>query len=83
MPAIETCNLRCNVSFEIDGTPILQNVAARFDAGKCTALMGPSGAGKTSLLNVLCGRATYGEVSGEVLANRVPMEPSVFKQKLT
>ena len=31
--------------------------------------MGGSGAGKTSLLNALCGRAWYGKVSGDVYIN--------------
>ena len=34
-----------------------------------TALLGGSGAGKTSLLNALCGRAYYGEVQGDVFIN--------------
>eukprot|EP00587_Corethron_hystrix_P006155 CAMPEP_0113302432 /NCGR_PEP_ID=MMETSP0010_2-20120614/3245_1 /TAXON_ID=216773 ORGANISM="Corethron hystrix, Strain 308" /NCGR_SAMPLE_ID=MMETSP0010_2 /ASSEMBLY_ACC=CAM_ASM_000155 /LENGTH=527 /DNA_ID=CAMNT_0000156217 /DNA_START=1562 /DNA_END=3142 /DNA_ORIENTATION=- /assembly_acc=CAM_ASM_000155 len=33
------------------------------------ALMGGSGAGKTSLLNVLCGRAFYGDVAGSIMIN--------------
>lgn len=38
-------------------------------AGTTTALMGASGAGKTSLLNALCGRAYYGKTTGTVLLN--------------
>merc|ERR1711884_173394 len=34
-----------------------------------TAIMGGSGAGKTSLLNALCGRAFYGEVTGDIFVN--------------
>lgn len=33
--------------------PILQNVTASFRSGRLTAIMGSSGAGKTSLLSVL------------------------------
>ena len=34
-----------------------------------TAIMGGSGCGKTSLLNTLCGRAFYGNVTGTVKIN--------------
>ena len=34
-----------------------------------TALMGRSGVGKTSLINVLCGRAFYGKITGDVKIN--------------
>ncbi|CAE7470428.1 ABCG24 [Symbiodinium pilosum] len=33
------------------------------------AILGPSGAGKTSLMNVLCGKANYAYVSGRVCFN--------------
>lgn len=38
------------------GTPAREKVGARASRGSLTAIMGPSGAGKTSLLNVLAGR---------------------------
>ena len=31
--------------------------------------MGPSGAGKTTFLNTLAGKASYGRITGEVLVN--------------
>ena len=34
------------------------------------AIMGPSGAGKTTFMNVLCGRAGYGSVRGHARATR-------------
>ena len=68
------------VSFEIkfeqlelklrNGTSILQKMDGTIQAGEVTALMGPSGAGKTSLLNVLRGEAAgYGSVHGTLSVN--------------
>ena len=49
---------------------ILRGVTGELKAGRLTAIMGPSGAGKTSFLNVLSGKAVaYGEVGGELLIN--------------
>ena len=55
----------------VDGksTPVLDKVTGRLQRKTMTALIGGSGAGKTSLLNALCGRAFYGEVSGTVMIN--------------
>ena len=41
-------------------TPVVDNVTGRIRKKTMTALMGGSGAGKTSLLNALCGRGTFG-----------------------
>ena len=45
---------------------VVDGVTGRVRAKTMTALMGGSGAGKTSLLNALCGRAFYGETTGTV-----------------
>ncbi|EDN98639.1 hypothetical protein SS1G_13498 [Sclerotinia sclerotiorum 1980 UF-70] len=50
----------------VDGTcRILDHVDGWVKPGTLTALMGPSGAGKTSLLDVLASRTSIGIVSGE------------------
>lgn len=55
------------------GKSVLQSVSGTLRAARVTAIMGPSGAGKTSLLNTLAGKAqAYGRVSGAVLVNGVP-----------
>ncbi|TPX54723.1 hypothetical protein PhCBS80983_g05801 [Powellomyces hirtus] len=48
---------------------ILNNVSGVFRAGHLTAVMGASGAGKTSLLNVLAGQTDGGHTSGSIFAN--------------
>jgi ABC-type multidrug transport system ATPase subunit len=40
--------------------------------GRMTALMGSSGAGKTTLMDVIAGRKTVGYARGEILVNGVP-----------
>ena len=48
---------------------VVNHVSGRIEAATMTALMGGSGAGKTSLLNALCGRAFYGETTGTIKVN--------------
>lgn len=50
--------------------PVLKNISLEISADSSCALMGPSGSGKSSLLNVLTGRALhYGDVCGQMFAN--------------
>eukprot|EP00913_Durusdinium_trenchii_P014431 g13536.t1 len=44
------------------------------------AIMGPSGAGKTTFMNVLCGKATYGEMTGQVTFNDGQLDLPTMKQ---
>jgi len=62
-------NLSLNVTVAGHTTPVVNSVTGRLKKKSMTALMGGSGAGKTSLLNALCGRAFYGDVTGNVLIN--------------
>ena len=43
------------VSKAYEGKTVLQDVSLRFEDGKVTAIMGPSGQGKTTLLKILLG----------------------------
>jgi ABC-type multidrug transport system ATPase subunit len=47
----------------------LAGVSGEISAGKVMAIMGPSGAGKTTFLNTLAGRASYGTTTGKVHVN--------------
>eukprot|EP01102_Stenamoeba_stenopodia_P013098 TRINITY_DN41_c0_g1_i1.p1 TRINITY_DN41_c0_g1~~TRINITY_DN41_c0_g1_i1.p1 ORF type:complete len:626 (-),score=152.04 TRINITY_DN41_c0_g1_i1:84-1961(-) len=48
---------------------LLNNVNGYVRPGQLLAIMGPSGAGKTTMLNLLAGRAYHQKISGEVLVN--------------
>ncbi|KAK3600622.1 hypothetical protein CHS0354_008910 [Potamilus streckersoni] len=50
---------------------ILQNVSFAINSGQMLAIMGNSGSGKTSLLDVIACRSQGGLISGEVYLNRV------------
>jgi ABC-type cobalamin/Fe3+-siderophores transport system ATPase subunit len=51
-----TLELR-RVAVEVTGRRLLDNVHLAVPAGECVAIMGPSGVGKTSLLNCIAGIA--------------------------
>jgi ABC-type multidrug transport system ATPase subunit len=48
---------------------VVDGVTGGIRAKTMTGILGGSGAGKTSLLNALCGRAYYGETRGTILVN--------------
>ena len=52
---------------------LLDKVTCSLLPGEVTAVLGPSGAGKTSLLNVLVANAA-GSVAGKVLVNGQPVD---------
>ena len=58
-----------NLSAEIDGKQILNNLNLTIPAGEVHAIMGPNGAGKSTLSYVLAGREDYEVTSGEILLN--------------
>jgi zinc/manganese transport system ATP-binding protein/zinc transport system ATP-binding protein len=63
-----------DVTFAYGGKPVLESVSLHLHAGQFAALVGPSGAGKTSLLKLVLGvlRPNEGQVliHGEVLEGR-------------
>ena len=69
-----------NVSLEFGETPVLRDVSFRAPAGKTTAIVGASGAGKTTIFNALT--RLYAHSSGKItisgLAN-TEIDPSALR----
>ncbi|CAI0544493.1 unnamed protein product, partial [Linum tenue] len=57
---------------------LLSNVSGVFTPGVLTALVGESGAGKTTLMDVLAGRKTGGLIEGEIKISGHPKEQRSF-----
>ncbi|SPO30326.1 related to ADP1 - ABC transporter [Ustilago trichophora] len=53
---------------------VLRNSSGRIDPGRMVAVLGPSGAGKTSLVEILAGRYKIGRVSGTIRAIKASLE---------
>lgn len=58
-----------NVTFGYGDSPVLKNVSFRINAGETVAIMGETGSGKTSLVNLI--PRLYDPQSGEVLVDGV------------
>ncbi len=56
-----------NVSFSIEGKPILRDLSFKIDPGETVVIMGPTGSGKTSLINLI--PRFYDCTEGEVLVD--------------
>jgi ABC-type multidrug transport system ATPase subunit len=48
--------------------PLLRNLSGKIESGRLTAIIGPSGAGKTTLIECLAGRRRIG-VTGDIFVN--------------
>ena len=68
-----------NVSYHIGEKPILQNIHGIVHPGQVLAIMGPSGAGKTSFLDILARKNKRGYVDGEFFLNGKKVSDSKFK----
>lgn len=61
-----------------DRLQLLREVTGAFRPGVLTALMGVSGAGKTTLMDVLAGRKTGGYIEGDVRIAGFPKNQETF-----
>jgi subfamily B ATP-binding cassette protein MsbA len=74
---VELPQLRGSVAFEDvsfayrEGEPVLSDVSLRAEPGTVTALVGPSGAGKTTLIGLVC--AFHAPAKGRVLVDGVDL----------
>lgn len=57
---------------------LLKGVTGAFRPGVLTALMGVSGAGKTTLMDVLAGRKTGGYIEGNITISGFPKKQETF-----
>ncbi|GFP96043.1 pleiotropic drug resistance protein 1 [Phtheirospermum japonicum] len=63
---------------EEDRLELLKGVSGAFRPGVLTALMGISGAGKTTLMDVLAGRKTGGYIDGTIMISGYPKKQETF-----
>ena len=66
---------------DVDGTQmlqLLQDCSGVFQPGILTALVGSSGAGKTTLMDVLAGRKTSGKITGDIRVAGFPKKQETF-----
>lgn len=64
---------------------ILYDSWGKVESGQICAIMGPSGSGKSSLLNVLAGRSSSSgdtKISGKVLVQGSQVDPVVFRKNI-
>lgn len=61
-----------------DRLELLKGISGAFRPGVLTALIGISGAGKTTLMDVLAGRKTEGYIEGSIFISGYPKKQETF-----
>ncbi len=73
------------INFKVGNKVILDNVWGKVNAGQVCAIMGPSGSGKSSLLNVLAGRSAptiTNKISGNIMVDGKPINPVDYRKNI-
>ncbi|KAJ3396090.1 hypothetical protein HDU80_010069 [Chytriomyces hyalinus] len=78
-------NLRMNLKFNrlkysLGEKVILDGISGEVQSGKMTAILGPSGAGKTTFMNVLMGKLARS--SGQISINGISSEMHTFRKMI-
>jgi ABC-type multidrug transport system ATPase subunit len=60
---------------------LLNNMSGEVFAGQVVGIMGGSGAGKSTFLNTLAGRIGPGKLSGDILVDGQPRNPSTWNRQ--
>ncbi|ODQ51181.1 hypothetical protein SAICODRAFT_60202 [Saitoella complicata NRRL Y-17804] len=68
-----------NITYNVAGKTILNDVQGAVAPGQIMAIMGASGAGKTSFLDILAKKNKRGQVSGDIFVNGREVSESEFK----
>ncbi|KAJ2999804.1 ATP-binding cassette sub- G member 2 [Globomyces sp. JEL0801] len=74
-------NVNYSVPVNKQSKQLLKDVSGQVKAGEVIAIMGGSGAGKSTLLNTLAGRIGPGELSGNILVDGKPRNPSTWTRQ--
>ncbi|KAF9901628.1 hypothetical protein BX616_002202, partial [Lobosporangium transversale] len=69
-----------NLSYSVEGKEVLSQVSGLVKPGQVMAIMGASGAGKTSLLDILARRYKAGTISGYIYVNGRTVSDQEYKQ---
>ncbi|KAF9438938.1 hypothetical protein BGZ76_002937 [Entomortierella beljakovae] len=68
------------ISYSVGGKDVLNQVSGSVNPGQIMAIMGASGAGKTSLLDILARRNKTGEIDGNIYVNGKTVSSQQFKR---
>ncbi|KAI0091068.1 hypothetical protein BDY19DRAFT_984096 [Irpex rosettiformis] len=69
-----------NISYQLGNHVILDNVSGSVKPGQLLAIMGASGAGKSTFLDILARKNKRGQVGGRILVNGREVPDSDFKK---
>lgn len=68
------------ISYSLGGRTILDNISGNVRSGQIMAVMGASGAGKSTFLDILARKNKRGTVSGSILVNGREVKDGEFKK---